>query len=322
MVAVTESAPGKVNLYFAVGDVQDDGYHPVASLYSAVSLQETVTVSASEKPGISLSLEIPENSLLASMESHGDFDRTTVPLDERNLAYRAAAAVIEAQDVAADLHLHIIKEVPVAGGMAGGSADAAAALKAVNSYLVQSGLVENALSQKQLMQLGAKLGADVPFCVLGGLAVGYGVGEDLTSVELLQEAEPLNLVMVLNDRGLSTPSVFKELDAGRARGDYPASGALEVPEALLDALRSTSAPTARLYEIARNFRNDLQEPALALAPELRTLIDLRDESIITAFVSGSGPTIGLIMENAESATHMAAALTRRGKYALACQTVA
>lgn len=320
MVTVTERAPGKVNLYFAVGDVQDDGYHPVASLYSAVSLQETVTVSASDTQGISLSLEIPEQSLLAQMEANGDFERSSVPLDERNLAYRAAAAVLEAQGVSPDIHLHIVKEVPVAGGMAGGSADAAAALKAVNSYLVQAGLVENALSQKQLMQLGAKLGADVPFCVLGGLAVGYGVGEELTPIELPEDAEPLNLVMVLNDRGLSTPSVFKKLDAGRARDDYPASGALEVPQALLDALRSTSAPTARLHEIARHFRNDLQAPALTLAPELQSLIKLRDDTIVTAFVSGSGPTVGLLMESELDAKNMVAALNRRGKYAVACRT--
>lgn len=315
--SISASAPGKVNLYFAVGDVQENGYHPVASLYAAVSLEETVTVTASENPGISLSLEIPANSLLARMEEAGDFDRTSVPLDERNLAYRAASAVLEAQGVTADIHLHIVKNVPVAGGMAGGSADAAAALKAVNLYLLEAGYVDSALSTGQLMRLGARLGADVPFCVLGGLAVGYGVGEELTPLELPAEAEPLNLVMVLNDRGLSTPAVFAELDAGRASGIYPAAGELEVPASLLEALASVSAPTARLYEIARELRNDLQAPALTLAPELEKVLGLQDESIVAGFVSGSGPTIALLLESQEDAAALAAALNRKGRYAVA-----
>ena len=302
-LSVSATAPGKINLYFAVGDVQANGYHPVASLYSAVSLQERVTVTATEASGISLSLEIVPGSALAAMEQAGEFDRAGVPLNHNNLAYRAAEAVLEAHSIsspAAGLHLHIEKEVPVAGGMAGGSADAAAALKAVNEFVVKAGWADTELTRAQLMTLGASLGADVPFCVLGGLAVGYGVGEELTPITVPEETRQLPLVMVLNDRGLSTPSVFAELDRARAAGDLPAGGELTVPAELVAELTRGGELDAR--RIAELMRNDLQAPALALAPELRqTLTAGNTEDVAAAFVSGSGPTVAWLVANDETA---------------------
>lgn len=320
---VIATAPGKVNLYFAVGDVQSDGYHSVASLYAAVSLKEEVTASVHDEPGISLSMEIPEDSVLAQMEANGDFDRTSVPLDNRNLVYKAAQAVLESQGLStADhgIHLHIIKNVPVAGGMAGGSADAAAALKAVNQLVVDAGWANTLLSTDELMRLGAVLGADVPFCLMGGIAIGYGNGTELTPVEIPEGVEPVNLVMVLNTQGLSTPAVFAELDRGRAICKYPAPGELKVPDGLIEATRSFLSSAARLHEMAHYLRNDLSKPAIALAPELEQVLKPQDELIVTGFVSGSGPTIALLTQSEEDAHHLVTMLMKRRQFAVALKT--
>lgn len=319
-VEVTATAPGKVNLYFAVGDVQSDGYHPVASLYAAVSLREVVVARVSEQPGIALSMDVPEDSVLAQMEANGDFDRDSVPLDERNLAYKAAVAVLEAQGLSSEtrgMHLQITKNVPVAGGMAGGSADAAATLKAVNQLIHDAGWVDAALDTDELMRLASGLGADVPFCLLGGFAVGYGTGTELTPVEAPYGGRALHVVMVLNTRGLSTPEVFAELDRGRAEGRYRAAGKLEVPETLIEALLNTTDLTTRLTALAAALRNDLGGPALALAPELVETVNLQDDSIVAGFVSGSGPTVALLMRSEEGAQRLVAELAKQRRYAIA-----
>lgn len=321
-VQVSKTAPGKINLFFAVGDVQENGYHPVASLYSSVSLIEKVTVSVGSSQGISQSVSIAEGSPLAEMEASGAFDIASVPLDEKNLAYRGALAVIDAQGLSVEdvsLHLHIEKAVPVAGGMGGGSADAAAAMAAVNEYLVRTGIVATELSAERLLELAAPLGADVPFALQGGISVGLGVGDQLKPVELPEATQPLHLVMVPASFGLSTPHVFAELDRGRAVGDYLSTDGLEVPEALIEALQAQSAPVARVYEIARYIENDLAAPACALAPALKKTLAIQHEGIISSFVSGSGPTIAFLMDSAESAHQLEAALKRKGRFAVAVE---
>ena len=220
-----------------------------------------------------------------------------VPLDESNLAYRGAAAVLaerglEPADVS--VQLHIDKAVPVAGGMGGGSADAAAAMKAMNDYLVQAGLATEPLALDRLLKLAAPLGADVPFALLGGLAVGIGVGDQLTPIKVPEGVEPLKFGFVPSTAGLSTPAVFRELDAGRAEGRYPAPDAtLQVPQELLDLLTSAQPLRKRLPAIAGLLRNDLAAPAVTLLPELAETLKQAEAQVETAasFVSGSGPTV-------------------------------
>lgn len=129
-------------------------------------------------------------------------------------------------------------------------------------------------------------------------------------------------MLVAASVGLSTPQVFAELDDGRAAGRYPDAGPLEVPTGLLDALTQTEAPISRLHEIGRYLRNDLQAPVVVLAPELETLLTMDNESILDAFVSGAGPTVAILVEDALEAQELAAALRRRGRYAIATQTPA
>ncbi|MDO4898307.1 MAG: 4-diphosphocytidyl-2C-methyl-D-erythritol kinase [Rothia sp. (in: high G+C Gram-positive bacteria)] len=296
-LTVSATAPGKVNLYFAVGPVKPDGYHDVASLYAAVDIFETVTISETDTPGIAQSMSVVAGSLVDQLMQAGHFDPASVPLNESNLAYRGALAVLTeagltAQDVS--LQLHIDKAVPVAGGMGGGSADAAAAMKATNAYLVESGRLAQHVPQERLLELAAPLGADVPFALLGGLAVGEGIGDKLTPISLPSGIEPLRLVLSASPIGLSTPAVFKELDAGRQRGTYPEAGELKVPEALIGALTSTGSHRAQT--VARLLRNDLAAPAAALHPDVQQRLDTGlGAGELAGFVSGSGPTVGFIV---------------------------
>lgn len=317
---VTKTAPGKINLYFAVGDVRADGYHPVASLYSAVSLFEKVTVSSSPLPGISLSVSLAPGSPLAGMADAGDFDIRSVPLTEKNLAYQAAQAVIEAQGLHVEdisLHIHLEKSVPVAGGMGGGSADAAAALVATDDFLQVSGAVTSPLSLEQLMALAAPLGADVPFALMGGLAVGVGVGDELTPVSFPDDAQKLHLVMVPASFGLSTPAVFGELDRGRMAGDYSSRSELKVPDELLRALGNSAVSGEFSSEVGAYIENDLAAPACTLAPDLVDLLGIRHEQIVSAFVSGSGPTVVFLVKSAQAAKDVAQDLQAQGRYAVA-----
>ncbi|MGV3246374.1 GHMP family kinase ATP-binding protein [Rothia sp. 11254D007CT] len=300
-LSVSATAPGKVNLYFAVGPLREDGYHEVASLYAATDVLERVTISSAHEPGIAQSMSVAEGSPVAEQVAAGAFDPAVVPLDESNLAYRGAATVVAAQgldiqDVA--VQLHIDKAVPVAGGMGGGSADAAAAMKAMNDYLVQAGLATELLGLERLLELAAPLGADVPFALLGGLAVGTGVGDKLTPIEVPEGVEPLKFGFVPSTTaGLSTPAVFKELDAGRAAGRYPAPDAtLQVPQELLDLLTSAEPLQKRLPAIAGLLRNDLAAPAVTLLPEIaKIMVRIASHSNVKSlFLSGSGPTVALL----------------------------
>lgn len=325
-ISVEALAPGKVNLFFAVGGVREDGYHPVASLYSAVSMYERVVLTPTQRRGITISASIAEGSLLDQMAQADEFDLSVVPLNNKNLAYKAAELLLLEQNLTVldvSLDIHLVKAVPVAGGMGGGSADAAATLRAMNEYLVRAGLVDAPAAEPRILEIAATLGADVPFAYAGGLAVGMGVGDELTHVEVAGgEDSALNLVMVASTTGLSTPAVFAELDAGREQNKYPAPGELNVPEELLEALTSTGAPIARLHEISRYLRNDLQEPALTLQPELAKTLGFQDAQIVASFVSGSGPTIALLMESEADAEALAKSLRRRGRYAVAVKTPA
>lgn len=322
--AISVDAPGKVNLYLAVGDVRPDGYHPLTTLFAAVSLTETITVSEGAAPGLSLSMDIVPGSLVNQQMQAGQFDPADVPMDERNLVYRAAELILAEHGIGSvpALHLHIAKAVPVAGGMAGGSADAAAALIATDRYLHATGRTDGLLTPGDYERLAAQLGADIPFSVRAALgqtlALGQGTGTELQNVEAPPES--LHLVIVAAQFGLATPSVFKQLDAGRAAGLYPASGELVEPVELLEALKSYDGSDTALASLAALLRNDLQAPALSCAPQLEQTLDLRDsEGMYASLVSGSGPTVLLLASSQARAEALATSLRGEGHHAVAAE---
>ncbi|WP_051298872.1 4-(cytidine 5'-diphospho)-2-C-methyl-D-erythritol kinase [Arthrobacter castelli] len=291
--AVRVRAPGKINVCLRVGPPRDDGYHTVASIYLAVSLYEEVT--ATRRPGGAITVSV-------GMDSGPG---PTVPLDGSNLAVRAAAALQHACQVSAGAHLDVAKRVPVAGGMGGGSADAAAALVACNA-LWGCGLDPMALSR-----LAAGLGADVPFALLGGAAVGLGTGERLTPAAT---TGLFHWVLVPAPAGLSTPAVYRELDRMRAEADTPADRrGPDADEAVLGALRSGD-PNA----LAPVLHNDMEPAALALAPALGDILAIgRDRGALAGMISGSGPTVAFLSRDEDDAARLAQTLTDDGPGAIA-----
>lgn len=283
-------APGKLNLFFEVGGVQDDGYHDVASAYQAVSLYEDVRASHSDDFTIAVS---------------GSVDVSGVPEDDRNLALRAARLVAKKAGYSGGVHLDIEKHVPVAGGMGGGSADAAAALVACDA------LWHTELGAAELHRLAVRLGADVPFALLGGTAIGTGRGDRL-SPALAQGR--FDWVIVPSSGGLSTPRVYGHLDELRAKTDIPVSTRTpEVDPAVLHALRAGDA-----VALAAALRNDLQAAALSLQPDLRALLELGEASpsSLAGIVSGSGPTVAFLAADPESALDLQVTLSAAGRTAL------
>jgi 4-diphosphocytidyl-2-C-methyl-D-erythritol kinase len=267
---IRASAPGKVNLYFAVGPKLPNGYHEVCSVYLALNLREVVGVEYSNELSISVGGDLSDQQL------------SGVPTDSRNLVVAAARLVTEKS-----LAFEITKRVPVAGGMGGGSADAAAAL-----------LATQALSGSDSAADPVTLGADVPFALMGGVALGLGVGEKLTPLEMNCE---LPMVLITSAGGLSTPAVYQRLDELRAKDNLEPEFSPPIPEELIDALR-----IGDVAAIARLAHNDLQRAALDLNPELQDTLDrAKAAGALTALVSGSGPTIFAIAESRETANKIA-----------------
>lgn len=283
--SVRVEAPGKVNLFLSAGAPGTDGYHPLTTVFQAVRLIETITArrQPSQRHGvITLTLEEPDPA---------------VPTDETNLAVRAARLLAEATGVSEGVDLLLRKRVPVAGGMAGGSADAAACLVACNA------LWGTGLGTGDLIDLAKRLGADVPFPLMGATAVGHGRGDLVTP---LMARGAYQWVFALQERGLSTPEVFTRFDELCARG--PAPLAQEAPEAMTAALRAAD-PAA----LAAHLRNDLQPAALDLRPELARVIALAEQAgALRAIVSGSGPTVAALARDAAAAQRVWRTLSASG----------
>ncbi|HEY0215093.1 MAG TPA: 4-(cytidine 5'-diphospho)-2-C-methyl-D-erythritol kinase [Cellulomonas sp.] len=272
-------APGKVNLSLRVGPRRPDGYHPVATVFQAVSVYEDVVASRSDD--LRLTVSGPQADL--------------VPTDESNLALRAARALAERTGIDDGIHLHLHKSVPVAGGMAGGSADAAAALLACDAFWGTS------LSREELHDLAAGLGSDVPFLLMGQTAVGQGRGDLLTAA--LSRGE-YHWAFGVQDLGLSTPGVYAELD----RISDPRALDPDADVALLQALRAGDAAA-----VGPLLHNDLQEAAVELAPGLvETLAVAEDAGALGVIVSGSGPTVAALARSRQHALVIAAAMTAAG----------
>ncbi|WP_338071017.1 4-(cytidine 5'-diphospho)-2-C-methyl-D-erythritol kinase [Actinomadura bangladeshensis] len=291
MTAVTVRVPAKVNLQLGVGPIRDDGYHDLVNVFHTVSLFDEVTAE-------------PARELAVSVQAapHSRVDVAGVPTDDGNLAAKAARLVAARLGVEPRVALRIRKAIPVAGGMAGGSADAAAAL--VACARLWDDREQPVLSRDDLMEIGADLGSDVPFAVLGGTAVGVGRGERLTPA---LTRGTFHWVFATADGGLSTPAVYGECDRLRlAAGETAAWPAVS-------AELMTALATGDAKGLGGALSNDLQPAALSLRPSLRRTIDAgRDLGAIGALVSGSGPTCAFLAEDAEDAADLADALHGAG----------
>lgn len=303
MREVSASAPGKVNLTLRAGAPSPDGRHPLVTVFEALDVRETVTVRTTRSPGIHVST--------TAHRSDGSIDPDTSAMVDAlsprdHLAARAARLLqgLAAQGAwgatAAGVSIHVDKRVPVAGGMAGGSADSAATLVACNELW---GL---GLDATQLQALGARLGADVPACLLGGISVGRGYGDRLEHLAPgVDEGEdphaswPHHWVMALSWDGLATPDVFRALDAlGGPGGCWTDLADPTPPE--------VTALTGPAHALAGALVNDLEEPARRLRPELaHTLASAREAGALGVVLSGSGPTVAALCADADHAHEVA-----------------
>ena len=283
-------APGKVNVFLKVGALLDDGYHDVAIAYQAVSLYEDVRVSEADDFRVSVA---------------GTVELSRVPTDGSNIAIRAARLLAAKTGYRGGAAIELTKHVPVTGGMGGGSADAAATLLACDT------LWGTEVPREELLELARKLGSDVPFAFTGGTAIGTGRGDEL-SPALAQGT--FQWVLALADFGLSTPAVYRELDAHRerhAQDIFPVDPRPSVDTDVLQALRAGD-PTM----LAEAMHNALQAPALHLQPSLTEVIELGEQNgALAGIVSGSGPTVAFLTPDADAALELQVALSA------ACLTV-
>lgn len=282
---VTVRVPAKVNLHLSVGDRRPDGYHDLVTVFHAIALYDEVTAT-------------PARDLSMSITGEG---ADWLPTDENNIAWRAARALAERTGVDPAVRLDIAKGIPVAGGLAGGSADAAATLVACDA------LWGTELGRPELLDLAAGLGSDVAFALTGGTALGTGRGERLTPV---LASGGWHWVLAIADEGLSTPEVYAELDALREAGTTERVGAADD---LINALRAHDPA-----QLGRLLANDLAPAALRLRPSLGKVLQAGlDLGALGAVISGSGPTCAFLIRSHERAVRFAASLSGVG----VCRTV-
>jgi 4-diphosphocytidyl-2-C-methyl-D-erythritol kinase len=280
---VTARVPAKVNLQLSVGPLGADGFHEVTTVFQAISLFDDVTVATAEKgEGIKISI--------TGQTSGG------VPADNSNLAVKAAQLMIKNYDLPEDLVIKLKKEIPVAGGMAGGSADAAGVIVGLDS------LFELGLSRDVMESVGSKIGSDVPFSICGGVAIGTGRGDQITPA--LAKGS-YNWVLALSGQGLATPSVYQECDRLR---EGLSIAAPVVSEPLMQALRAGDAKA-----LGKALTNELQPAACSLRPALRLVLDVGvDYGALGGIVSGSGPTVAFLVSDDDHAMDLTVALSSSG----------
>jgi 4-diphosphocytidyl-2-C-methyl-D-erythritol kinase len=278
--SVTARVPAKINLELLVGPRRDDGYHHLSTVFQAVSVYDDVTVEPADDWGITVT------------GPYADL----VPVDGSNLALRAARALADVAGVADPVHITIDKDIPVAGGMAGGSADGAAALVACDALW-------DLVSPRSVLEgLAADLGADVPFGLHGGTAIGSGRGDQLAPV--LGRGR-YHWVFALSDVGLSTPQIYAECD--RLRGSAP------VPDPSPSAPMMTALRSGDAEALGRALTNDLQEAALTLQPGLSEVLATGMEcGALGGVVSGSGPTVAFLVADHEASLDLSVSLTASG----------
>lgn len=279
----TARVPAKINLHLGVGPLREDGFHELSTVFCALGLFDDITVRPADRLTVTVTGE----------------NRRAVPSDTSNLAAKAVIALAERLGREPNVAVTIDKHIPVAGGMAGGSADAAGALVAV------ARLWRVDLPRTDLMEVAATLGSDVPFLLAGGAALGTGRGERLLPV--LHRGE-FHWVLAVSGSGLSTPDVYRELDRLRAAGDRRTDAGTTRPDELMVAVASGD-----VHAVAPLLHNDLQPAALSLQPLLRrTLRAGREAGALAGIVSGSGPTCAFLCADADAAVRVAAELSGSG----------
>ena len=280
---VVTRVPGKVNLQLSVGPLGADGFHEVTTVFQAISLFDDVTV-IEGKAGAGITIQV------SGQTANG------VPADASNLAVRAAQLMMKEFELSPDLEIKLRKEIPVAGGMAGGSADAAATLLGIDQLF---GL---GLSKDELGEVARKLGSDVPFMLHGGTAVGRGRGDEITPA--LSRGN-YHWVIAVSSNGLATPAVYGECDRLRTGLDIKAPA---LNDELLQALLSGDA-----NRVGKALNNDLQAAAISLRPALRLILDTGQEyGALGGIVSGSGPTVAFLVADEDHSLDLAVALTSSG----------
>jgi 4-diphosphocytidyl-2-C-methyl-D-erythritol kinase len=277
-------APGKINVFLKVGSLLDDGYHDVAIAYQAVSLYEDVRVSTADDFSVTVS---------------GTVNLDRVPTDASNIAIKAARLLARRTGYRGGARIAIEKHVPVTGGMGGGSADAAATLIACDA------LWGTELPRDEMFALASELGADVPFALTGGTAIGTGRGDQLSPA--LAKGQ-FQWVLALADFGLSTPQVYSELDRHRDRHAQDIFPAVEQPSVDANVLQALRAGDPRM--LSETLHNDLQAPALHLEPSLTTVLELGERNgALAGIISGSGPTVAFLAADLDSALELQIALS-------------
>ena len=280
---VVARVPAKVNLQLSVGPLGSDGYHEVITVFQAISLFDDVSV-ATAPVGNGLTIDISGQTSIG------------VPTDSSNLAIRAAEQMVKTYDLPTDLAIKLKKEIPVAGGMAGGSADAAGVIVGLDS------LFELGLSRDEMESVGSKIGSDVPFSICGGVAIGSGRGDQITPA--LAKGNYF-WVLALSGQGLATPSVYQECDRLR---EGLSIATPQVSEPLMQALRAGDAKA-----LGKSLSNDLQSAACSLRPALRLVLDVGvDYGALGGIVSGSGPTVAFLVSSDEHAMDLTVALSASG----------
>jgi 4-diphosphocytidyl-2-C-methyl-D-erythritol kinase len=264
-----------------VGPLHRNGFHPVATVFQAVSIFDDVKISLSDKSGITI---------------HYAKADERVPLDKNNLAFKAAELMAKKFDISDGMEITLSKEIPIAGGMAGGSADAGATIVGIDA------LFSLGLKRNEMEKIGSELGADIPFTISGGNAIGTGRGDHITPV---LSRGSYSWVLALSHSGLSTPAVYNECD--RLREGLQVAPP-HVSDSLLHALSAGDA-----VALGKALSNDLQPAACSLKPALRLILDVGlDYGALGGLVSGSGPTVAFLAENEDHALDLVVALTSSG----------
>jgi 4-diphosphocytidyl-2-C-methyl-D-erythritol kinase len=281
--SVTVRVPAKVNLQLSVGPKEADGYHNLVSVFQAISVFDDITIKLGE-PGSGLTISVIGD------QTHG------VPADANNLAAKAVSLISKEYDLTVDAHIEIKKSIPVAGGMAGGSADAAGTIIGID-YLYSLDM-----TREEMTEIAAKIGSDVPFMLSGGTAIGTGHGDQLTAA---LSRGTYHWVLAVSTVGLSTPAVYAECD--RLRGE------LEIVEPQTNEALMQSLLAADATGVGAALVNDLQLAACSLRPAIRLVLDVGQEyGALGAIVSGSGPTVAFLVADQDSGLDLAVALTSSG----------
>ena len=281
--SVTVRVPAKVNLQLSVGPRESDGYHQLVTVFQAISIFDDVTVKIGEQ-GTGINLSVSGDQI------HG------VPTDASNLVVKAAELIATKFEIDIDASIDIKKSIPVAGGMAGGSADAAAAIVAIDD------LYDLNMTRDEMHEIASQLGSDVPFLLSGGTSIGQGRGDQLTAA---LSRGTYHWVLALSSVGLSTPAVYSECDRLRQGLDISEP---QISDALMQALLSAD-PSA----VGKLLVNDLQPAACSLRPALRLILDVGQEyGALGAIVSGSGPTVAFLVSDEEHGLDLAVALSASG----------